>query len=828
MSRNRVRAGSGQGPTILKPVLVTDPEAITALRLAILEQGYVPCANRDKTTKRKGWNENPVDEATVRRWLPERTGQTLWPATGLMVEKGLFVLDLDVPIPALAIAMREELYRIAPQLFQGGLERGRDDDSPKTMFIARRLGDPFHLNSGCWVKSLTERKPVHHQVEVFAQERTAEGRVLRQVGAFGPHTVTPEGEIVRSYAWKTATPAEVPLADLPAIDEETGRAICAAFDRLAEAHGLQLMRRGGKITPRNLYDLTDRMVFENESFRGNLAELVELYWAWEGEDDPRISGSFTGEGGERQDRCHVGWSGPREGGHITITDYSTEITHRPLSARPPDLAEIAAVLQRARERLGLGQQHESREEGEEPEPDPEQLMRQAAQSNFSHAATSAALAEMLAGGLRYSYGEACWRLFDGPHWAAEAAGEAQHLIGSLCVAFSRAAATPQKRTSMQSITYLNAIRTRLAIEPQIATPATAWDGGGWLLPTLTEVVDLRTGARRPGRPQDMIRRRAGVDMADEARCPRFQAFLDLITLGDKALQRFLQQWAGQGVVGELLEQRLAFFHGSGSNGKGTFITIQKAVLGDFFEAAPKHLFLERRQKDHDTELLCFDGSRAVFGAEPPLRATWDMSLIKTVTGGDPLKVRGMRQNYWTVQPGCALTIAGNNQPRFETIDNSVIRRFLLVPFLLQMEKAEEESDFAQRLVAAEGPAILRWMVEGLLDWLQTRQLFIASAVAEATAEYFEDEDAIGEFLRTQCVVEAGARIGRKHLFSAWEDYARQQKRPTGSPKALSAKVQKLEGVTDGEGYAVRGERFWFGLRLKTVKDFSREHLRPVE
>jgi putative DNA primase/helicase len=75
----------------------------------------------------------------------------------------------------------------------------------------------------------------------------------------------------------------------------------------------------------------------------------------------------------------------------------------------------------------------------------------------------------------------------------------------------------------------------------------------------------------------------------------------------------------------------------------------------------------------------------------------------------------MRQDYFDYEPTFKLFIAGNHKPRLVSVDEAMRRRLLLVPFTVQIPPAERDPELARKL-EPEWPAILRWCIDGCLEW----------------------------------------------------------------------------------------------------------------
>jgi putative DNA primase/helicase len=140
------------------------------------------------------------------------------------------------------------------------------------------------------------------------------------------------------------------------------------------------------------------------------------------------------------------------------------------------------------------------------------------------------------------------------------------------------------------------------------------------------------------------------------------------------------------------------------------------------------------------------------------------------------------------------------------------RRLLLLPFTVQIPKAERDTDLARKL-EAEWPAILRWAIDGCLAW-QRIGLAPPDSVCAATDTYFEEQDIIGEWLEDY-TDDAGlfAFTRMSDLFSSWNAFCEGRNLEPGTSMALS------EALAD-RGYAKKrepgtGQRGFAGLSLKS-------------
>jgi putative DNA primase/helicase len=217
-------------------------------------------------------------------------------------------------------------------------------------------------------------------------------------------------------------------------------------------------------------------------------------------------------------------------------------------------------------------------------------------------------------------------------------------------------------------------------------------------------------------------------------------------------------------------------------------------------------FLASNSERHPTDLAKLAGARLVVAQEMQRGRRWDESKIKTLTGGDKITARFMRQDYFDYVPSFKLLIAGNHKPRLSGIDEAMRRRLLLVPFVVQIPPAERDPNLARKL-EAEWPAILRWCIDGCLEW-QRVGLSPPAVVREATDIYLADQDNVGQWLE-ECTHDGGkfAFTLTSVLFASWKAWCEDRNLKPGSASSLSEAladrglIKKREPGTGRRGFA---------------------------
>lgn len=323
-------------------------------------------------------------------------------------------------------------------------------------------------------------------------------------------------------------------------------------------------------------------------------------------------------------------------------------------------------------------------------------------------------------------------------------------------------------------------------------------------------VDLKTGALQPPNPDLFLTKQAAV-APDFTYKPRlWEKFLFEVTGGVAEYAAFLKRAAGYWLTGSVKEHALFVLYGSGGNGKSVFLNTLAGIFGDYAKTVASDVFTEARGDRHPTELANLAGARLVIASEISPGRRWDVERLKSLTGGDPISARYMRQDFFTFRPQFKLVIAANDIPSLGTVDPAIVRRFWLLPFTTKPERPDLG---LEEKLKAEWPAILAWVVEGCLEW-QEHGLAMPEAVRAATEEYLSMQDVFGAWLEDACELAPGAFAPASALFTSWQHYAEGHGERPGSARSFGGKLRK-KGFQQGRdrqaGERVRG---WIGLRLK--------------
>jgi putative DNA primase/helicase len=302
-------------------------------------------------------------------------------------------------------------------------------------------------------------------------------------------------------------------------------------------------------------------------------------------------------------------------------------------------------------------------------------------------------------------------------------------------------------------------------EPGVPVAPAELDRDPFLLNVLNGTLDLRTGRLHDHDRADRITKLAPVEYDADATCPRWLAFLGRILDGNADLMTYLQRVVGYALTGDVGEQCLFFLYGTGANGKTTYLTAIKDMLGDYGNQSPAELLIAKTHESHPTERADLCGKRFVCTIETDQGKRMAESLLKQLTGGDSIKARRLYQDLFEFKPTWKLFLAANHKPVVRGTDHAIWRRIKLIPFTVTISEAEKDKDLPAKLTA-EWPGILAWAVRGCLDW-QKYGLGEPDEVRAATDAYRAEQDTIAGFISECLFVHPSAKAKASTLFEEY-------------------------------------------------------------
>jgi putative DNA primase/helicase len=420
--------------------------------------------------------------------------------------------------------------------------------------------------------------------------------------------------------------------------------------------------------------------------------------------------------------------------------------------------------------------------------------------------------------VRYDHRRRRWLLWRDHWWLPDADAEVERLaLEAANWRYQAAASIVDLKERQAEATWAISSESRMRLDSAlalarawrpIADAGADWDSNPWLLGVANGVIDLRTGTLRDGKADDRLTMHSPVAYDPDAPYPHWLQFLDRVLGGNESLVNFLQRAVGYSLTGDVSEQVLFFLYGTGANGKSTFLGALLDALGDYGRQAAPGLLLAKRGERHPTEYADLEGARFVSSVEVDEGRRLAEGLVKWLTGGDRMKARHMRQDFYEFRPTYKIVLAANHRPTIVGTDLAIWRRIRLVPFSVVIPADEQDPCLPEKL-RGELPGILAWAVEGCLAW-QRDGLGTPQEVQAATEAYRAEQDVLAAFLDDCCIMSEDKQATASALYKAYSEWCKESGEKPLAKRAFGLSLGE-RGFTPDRAYQLG--RLWHGVGL---------------
>jgi putative DNA primase/helicase len=419
--------------------------------------------------------------------------------------------------------------------------------------------------------------------------------------------------------------------------------------------------------------------------------------------------------------------------------------------------------------------------------------------------------------VRYCYQWRKWLVWTGARWERDEAGRVHRLAKETVRSIYREASDEEdedRRKALAKHARASESETRIRAmveraKSEIPTSPDQFDADPCLLNTSTGTIDLRTGALREHRREDLITKLAPVEYDPAAAAPTWETFLKRVLPGEE-LRGFVRRAAGYSATGNTSEQCMFIHHGPGANGKSTFQETISAALGDYAMRTPTETLLVKRPGGVPNDVARLKGARFVTASETEEGRRLAESLVKDLTGQDTISARFMWAEWFDFKPTHALHLSTNHKPEIRGTDAAIWRRIRLIPWAVTIPPAEQDRELPEKL-RAELPGVLAWIVRGCLEW-QREGLRAPEEVRQATRAYRAEMDVLAAFLADCCLRGEDEEAFAGELWGAWKRWCEETGEQAGSQKRFGGRLAERGFLNHRDSKT--GRKVWSGLSLR--------------
>ena len=258
----------------------------------------------------------------------------------------------------------------------------------------------------------------------------------------------------------------------------------------------------------------------------------------------------------------------------------------------------------------------------------------------------------------------------------------------------------------------------------------------------------------------------------EAECPRFINELLRQALDEDDIL-LLQMWAGSVLLGNNTAQRILLLIGTPAGGKSTLIEVIEKGIGEqnVAQLRTKHL-------NKQFELYKFLGKTLLTGKDvsASFLSEEGAEILKALVGNDLLdaeKKFGNEQFQLRGNFSMAITCNSKLKVKLEGDTGAWERRLMIINYSKPKPK-ERITEFADKLIKAEGAGILNWMIEGAIKYITETDRHgdfqLTAAQKERVSVLLSESDSVRQFVLDRVQYEDKSSLTVFEMQQAYFEY----------------------------------------------------------
>ncbi len=301
---------------------------------------------------------------------------------------------------------------------------------------------------------------------------------------------------------------------------------------------------------------------------------------------------------------------------------------------------------------------------------------------------------------------------------------------------------------------------------------------------------------------------------DESKnCPKFDLFLESCFEGDKIRISHIWEMMALCFIKKYIIQKGYVNYGIGSNGKSTFLSILRNMIGiNNTTSIPMQLF--QKSQFIGYELRCKCANISADGGTEPITKT---GYIKSVLGGDAIRCEQKFRDPFDYMPFVTLIFTFNELPLITDASDGFARKIQTIHW--EKRFYGESRDLSVDQIAfdsQERSGIFNKLIPIIKQLINTRKLRHESSVEDTKAIWLSRSDSFYRFKKEHIVIGSDYKITPNHIESAYAQFCEEERMTPIPKKLLFDKLKSINGnsptVTRVEG---RSARMWVGFTISS-------------
>jgi len=311
-------------------------------------------------------------------------------------------------------------------------------------------------------------------------------------------------------------------------------------------------------------------------------------------------------------------------------------------------------------------------------------------------------------------------------------------------------------------------------------------------------INLKNGTFEIGPKKQILRRhnskdfityQLNFDYNQESLSPLFFEYLNRV-LPNNELQDILAEYLAYVFIkpSTLKLEKTLLLYGTGANGKSVFFEIVNALLGA--ENISSYSLSNLTNENGYFRAMIAD---KLLNYASEISGKLETSIFKQLVSGEPVEARLPYGNPFTLTNYAKLIFNCNELPKEVEQTHAYFRRFLIVPFNVEIPEKEQDKELSKKIIDKELSGIFNWVLKGLNRLLAQKNFTKSKAVSDQLDQYKKQSDSVLMFLEDEGFEKSHSeKIESKVLFNLYKEYCRDSRSLNCSSKAFCDRLRKAD------------------------------------
>ncbi len=283
---------------------------------------------------------------------------------------------------------------------------------------------------------------------------------------------------------------------------------------------------------------------------------------------------------------------------------------------------------------------------------------------------------------------------------------------------------------------------------------------------------------------------------------------------DKFNREFLRKCVGYILSGDTSARCFFNCYGTGSNGKTVlFGILLKLIMSEFYHTCDKAVFVKSSYSGGASpHLFALLNKRCAIYSEGETADEMDlnMTVLKGISGEDPISARGLYRDPITFDAKCKLVMLTNYVPPLDAekaIKDRLVYLFFDAEFSDDPKAGQVRNDraFVDQLKTIYLDEVFTWIVKGSQMYYADNKIVMTDEFQKRTTELLEGEDSIESFFKYKVEITKNDKdfIRKNVLFDIYKDFCDKNSQRCKPRSTLYNRLIHMKcGTTKLNGYDI--------------------------